>query len=69
MRNISEITASLINKFFFTVGFKIINKIDKIVKVQKDKIEYTQKNNVVYQFKINCKNCEVIYVYDKRKYN
>jgi len=60
VRNISEITASLINKSFFTVGFRIINKIDKIVKVQKDQIEYAQKNNVVY--KINCKNCEVTYV-------
>jgi len=27
MRNISEITASLINKSIFTVGFRILNKI------------------------------------------
>jgi len=43
IRNISEITASLINKSFFTVGFRIINKIDKIVKVQKDQTEYVEK--------------------------
>jgi len=60
IRNISEITASLINKSLFIVGFRVINKIDKIVTVQKNRTEHTQKNNVVY--KINCKNCEVTYV-------
>jgi len=44
IRNISEITVSLINKSFFTVSLRIINKIDKIVKVQKNQTEYAQKN-------------------------
>jgi len=59
VRNISEITASLFNKSNFTVGFRILNKMDKIVRVQKDQIEYTQKRNVVYR--IGCNNCEVTY--------
>jgi len=36
IRGISEITASLINKSVFTIGFRSLNKLDKIVKVQKD---------------------------------
>jgi len=36
IRNISEIIASLINKSLFTVGYRCLNKIDNIVKVQKD---------------------------------
>jgi len=65
IRNISEIAASLINKSLFTADFRIINKIDKIVTVQKDRTEHTQKNNVVY--KINCKNCEVTYVGETKR--
>jgi len=38
IRNISEITASLINKSVFT-GFRSLNKIDKYVRVQKDQTE------------------------------
>jgi len=60
IRGISEITASLINKSVFTIGFRSLNKLDKIVKVQKDRTEHTQKNNVVYR--INCKNCNATYV-------
>jgi len=59
MRNISEITASLINESIFTVGFRILNKIEKIVRVQKDQTDYINKSNVVY--KIGCKNCEATY--------
>jgi len=55
----SEITASLINKSIFTVGFKILNKIEKIVRVQKNQTEYINKSNIVY--KIGCKNCKATY--------
>jgi len=58
--NISEITASLVDRSVFTVGFRCLNKLDKIIRVQKDRTEHAQKNNVVY--KINCNNCEATYV-------
>jgi len=58
IRNISEITTSLINKSIFTVGY--LNKLDRIIKVHKDQTEYQHKNNVIY--KIYCKNCDASYV-------
>jgi len=60
MCGISETVASLFNKSVYTVGFKGLNKLDKIVRVQKDYTEHSHKNNVVY--KINCKNCDASYV-------
>jgi len=60
IRNISEITAALINKSLFTVGYRCLNKIDNIIKVHKDQTEHNQKSNIVY--KINCQNCDVSYV-------
>jgi len=59
VRGISEITASLINKSIFTVGFRILNKMNKYIKVQKDVTDLLQKNNIVY--KIGCMNCEATY--------
>jgi len=60
MCGISETVASMFNKSVFSVGFRGLNKLDKIVKVQKDYTEHSHKNNVVY--KINCKNCDASYV-------
>jgi len=57
---ISETIASLFNKSVYTVGFRCLNKLDRIIRVQKDYTEHSQKNNIVYQ--INCKNCEASYV-------
>jgi len=48
-----------------TVGFRILNKINKYIKVQKDATDLMQKNNIVY--KIRCKSCEAIQ--DKRRDN
>jgi len=36
IRNISEITATLINRSLFTVGYRCLNKMDNIIKVHKD---------------------------------
>jgi len=52
--------ASMFNKSVFTVGFRGLNKLNNIVRVQKDYVEHSHKNNVVY--KINCKNCDASYV-------
>jgi len=60
IRNILEITASLINKSNLKVDFKSLNKINKFVRVHKDQTEHTHKKNVVY--KIHCKDCDVSYV-------
>jgi len=60
LKSISEITASLFDKSVFTVGFRCLNKLDRIIRVQKDRTEHTHKNNIVY--KINCNNCEASYV-------
>jgi len=60
VKGISEITSSMFNKSIFTTGYRCINKLDKIIKVQKDPTEHTQKNNIVY--KIICNNCEASYV-------
>jgi len=37
IHNISEITAFLFNKFTFTVDYRSLNKMDKFVKIHKDK--------------------------------
>jgi len=60
IRNISEINTSLINKSIFTVGYRGLNKLDRIIKVHKDQTEYQYKNNVIY--KIYRKNCNASYV-------
>jgi len=57
---ILETIASLFNKSDYTIGFRCLNKLDRIIRVQKDHTEYSQKNNIVY--KINCSNCEASYV-------
>jgi len=60
IRNISEITATLINRSLFTVGYRCLNKIDNIIKVHKDHTEHIHKSNIVY--KIHCNNCDASYV-------
>jgi len=60
IRNISEIIASLINKSIFTVGYRCLNKMNRIIKIHKDQIEHDYKNNIVY--KIYCQNCDASYV-------
>jgi len=53
IRNISEITASLINKSNLKVGFRNLNKISKFIRVHKNQTEHTHIKNVVY--KINAR--------------
>jgi len=60
VKNISEITASIFDRSAFTVGFRSLNRLDNIIRVQKDRTEHTMKNNIVY--KINCNNCAASYV-------
>jgi len=60
VKSISEITTSMFDKSLVTTGYRGLNKLDKIIKVQKDPTEHTHKNNIVY--KINCNNCDASYV-------
>jgi len=60
VKSISEITTSMFDKSLVTRGYRGLNKLDKIIKVQKDPTEHTHKNNIVY--KINCNNCDASYV-------
>jgi len=51
-------SASLIGKSGFTVDFRCLNKIDKLVRVHKG--QHLHKKNVVY--KICCQDCKASYV-------
>jgi len=60
IKNLSERTASLINKNELTVGFRCIEKMSNIIKVHKDKTDHFCNNNVVYKF--GCNECDATYV-------
>jgi len=43
---ISETVASMFDKSVFTVGFRSLSKLNNIIRVQKDYVEHSNKNNV-----------------------
>ena len=58
----------MISKSIYSIGYRCINKLNKFIKADKDKKDYSDNNNVVY--KIQCNNCDVSYVgQTKRKLN
>jgi len=65
IHNMSEITASLINKSNLKIVFRSLNKISKKIRIHKDQTEHTHIKNVVY--KIHCKDCDVSYVGQNKK--
>jgi hypothetical protein len=60
IKGISDLISPLVDKSQFSVGYRCLNKLDKIVKVHKDKNLLTSNNNVVY--KICCMDCDSSYV-------
>ncbi|XP_071652241.1 uncharacterized protein [Temnothorax longispinosus] len=60
LKDTSEIITSAVIKSENFVGYRILNKLNSIIKVQKDKSAQSSKNNVIY--KICCKNCDASYV-------
>jgi hypothetical protein len=60
IKGITDSITSLIDKSQFSVGYRCINKLDKIVKAYKDKNQLIANNNVVYN--ISCKDCDASYV-------
>jgi len=55
IHEISELIASIIDKPEYVVGYKGLNKLSELIKVQKGKSASTSNNNVVYR--VNCNNC------------
>jgi len=41
------------------IGYTCLNKLNKFIKIHKDKNQHN-KNNVIY--KVNCNNCDASYV-------
>lgn len=60
INNISDMIAPTIRKSEFLVEYRCLNKLDRIIKVQKDKNKHSSKSSIIY--KINCKDCEATYV-------
>ena len=54
----------MINKATCDVSYRCINKLNKFIKVHKDKKEFFDNNNVEYivVYKILCNDCDVSYV-------
>ena len=60
IKKVSEVAASVIDKSETIIGYRVINKLNKFVKVHKDVNQLAVNNNVVY--KIPCKGCNASYV-------
>ncbi|XP_071581603.1 uncharacterized protein [Temnothorax nylanderi] len=60
LKSTSEVIASVVNKSENLMGYRILNKLSNIIKVQKDKNAHFSNNDVIY--KICCKNCDASYV-------
>jgi len=60
VKPISERISSIFYKSDILVGFHCLNKLNRVIKVQKDSNQPSKSSNVVY--KINCKDCDASYV-------
>lgn len=49
MNIVSEITASIIDRSEFKIGYRCLNKLCTILKAHKDKNHITSNNNVIYR--------------------
>jgi len=58
--NISERFKNIIKKHNVKLSFYSLNKLDRIIRAQKDRLPDYSKKNVVY--KISCYNCDATYV-------
>jgi len=60
IKNISESITSATNNSEFTMGYRVLNKLNKFIKTHKDPNQPSGSNNVVY--KIHCMDCDATYV-------
>jgi len=65
MKDITEKATSIFNKSMTLVGQRTINKLNKFVKIQKDKTDPAFTDHIIYR--INCKNCDASYVGQTKK--
>lgn len=65
INKISEMIVSSVKNANLRVGYRCFNKLDKIIKIQKDNNEHSCCSNVVY--KINCNDCNASYVDQTKK--
>ena len=47
------------------IGYRCLNKLNKFIKIHKDKNQHDNSNNVIY--KVNCNNCDASYVGQTKK--
>lgn len=57
----------MFKKIRFNITYKPILLLNRLIKIGKDKLEKTAPIKVMY--KINCLNCEAIYMQAKQKGN
>ena len=60
IRSISNKITKSINKSKNMIGYRCLNKLNKFIKVHKDKNQHDKNNNVIY--KVNYNNCDASYV-------
>jgi len=65
MKDITEKATSIFNKSMTLVDQRTINKLNKFVKIQKDKTDPAFTDHIIYR--INCKNCDAFYVGQTKK--
>jgi len=65
IKPITELMTSIINKPNHIIGYRCLNKLNKFVKIHKDKEPRSSNNNVIY--KISCKNYDATYVGQTKK--
>jgi len=62
---ISELASSTIDKIKYITEYRVLNSLEKFIKVHKDTNQFLSNNNVVY--KISCKDCDASYVGKTKK--
>lgn len=62
MPYIQGVTETITKKldYNYSLGYRCLNKLNRIVKIQKDSILHFDNNNTVYR--LTCKNCDASYV-------
>lgn len=60
IKNASEIVTSSIDRNQFTIGYRCLNNLSRLIRRHKDKDDRDSSNNVVY--KIRCNDCDASYV-------
>jgi len=60
LKRISEMISSVVPRSDYTIGYRCLNKLNKLIKTHKDRNQPSANNNVIY--KISCRDCDASYV-------